>query len=76
MYEDRLSEFLLEYISPTTNRAYDSNGRLEPLAILQAIKMLFEEKVFISVSDFRKQAFEDYRIIIPHDLINEALAMS
>lgn len=63
-YNRKIHNFFSEYI--TCNPvAIDTNGMLRNEAIKEAVKLLIEDNVFLSVKDMRWQALKDYNIFLP-----------
>ena len=68
-WNEKVSEFFLEYVKPVKD-AYTESGNLTFTAINQAAKYLIEQNVFDSVKEMRKQAMQDYEIILPETIFN------
>lgn len=67
-YDERISEFLLEYVNYPTDKAYTPSGNLTSAAIKQAVQLLLQENVFSSKNDMRIQAMKDYKIVLPETI--------
>lgn len=64
LYNRKIQNFLEEYINCDTDAVY-VNGMMKKEAVKEAVKLLIEENVFLSVKDMRLQALKDYNIFLP-----------
>ena len=62
-YNRKIQNFLEEYVNYTST--IFSNGMMKKETVKEAVKLLIEENVFLSVKDMRLQALKDYNIFLP-----------
>ncbi|WP_455492783.1 hypothetical protein [Eubacterium sp.] len=63
-YNRKIQNFIEEYVN-CSHKAVYANGMMKNQAVKEAVKLLIEEKVFLSVRSMRLQALKDYNIFLP-----------
>lgn len=63
-YNRKIQNFLEEYVNCSSKAVY-VNGMMKKETVKEAVKLLIEENVFLSVKDMRLQALKDYNIFLP-----------
>lgn len=63
-YNRKIQNFLEEYINLNPGAVY-VNGMMKNEAVKEAVNLLIEEKVFLSVRSMRLRALKDYNIFLP-----------
>lgn len=64
-YNRKIQNFLEEYIICRHPSAFYSNGMMKKVIVKEAVDLLIEKNVFLSVKDMRLQALKDYNIFLP-----------
>lgn len=62
-YNRKIQNFLKEYVIYTST--IYSNGMMKKVIVKEAVDLLIEKNVFLSVKDMRLQALKDYNIFLP-----------
>ena len=70
-WKERVTSFLLEYIKPHSVDAYDRNGNFTIGTMKDAVKILLDNKVFVSKSDMKQEALSAHSVILPDALFGE-----
>lgn len=63
-YNRKIQNFLEEYCNFSPENFY-VNGMMKKGAVKEAVRLLIEEKVFLSVRSMRLQALKGYNIFLP-----------
>ena len=63
-YNRKIQNFLEEYCNFSPDNFY-VNGMMKKGAVKEAVRLLIEENVFLSVKSMRMQALKDYNIFLP-----------
>lgn len=63
-YNRKIQNFFEEYCNFSPDNFY-VNGMMKKGTVKEAVKLLIEEKVFLSVRSMRLQALKDYNIFLP-----------
>lgn len=63
-YNRKIQNFLCEYINCNSGAVY-VNGMMKNEAVKEAVELLIEEKVFLSIKSMRLRALKDYNIFLP-----------
>lgn len=63
-YNRKIQNFLCEYINCNPNAVY-VNGMMKNEAVKEAVELLIEEKIFLSIKSMRLRALKDYNIFLP-----------
>lgn len=63
-YNRKIQNFLEEYVDCSPDNFY-VNGMMKKGTVKEAVRMLIEEMVFLSIKSMRLQALKDYNIFLP-----------
>ena len=67
-YDERASDFFLEYVKPYDRGLLTGSCNLTLAAMKQAVRLLLEEGVFESEDEIKAQAVKDINVILPCEL--------
>lgn len=67
-WNESVSRFFLEYVTPTRKSGFTESGNLTFTTIRAAANLLIIEGVFKSVLEMKRQAAKDYNIILPENI--------
>lgn len=71
-WDERTTLFFSEYVHFQSNEAYTPSGNLTLSYMQSAVTFLLDENVFDFPDDMRRQAMNDYGIILPESLFPTA----
>lgn len=63
-YNRKIQNFIEEYVNCSRSAVY-VNGMMRKEAVKDAVRLLIEKNVFLSVKSMRLQALKDYNIFLP-----------
>lgn len=63
-YNRKIQNFIEKYVNCSSKAVY-ANGMMKNETVKDAVRLLIEEKVFLSVRSMRLQALKDYNIFLP-----------